>query len=93
MYEEIFPSSLSLRSRIFIMLQNKRGRYCDKIKLKDYFQIKFFPINYFICLILFDFKERIETNNRRLQEEMKITRKKIDDPTFYKNYLESYPFF
>jgi hypothetical protein len=31
-------------------------------------------------------------NNRRPQEDMKIMRIKIDEPEFFKNYLESYPF-
>jgi hypothetical protein len=92
MNEEIFPSLLSLRSRMFIRLQKIRGGYCDKIKFKDYFQIRCLPMIYFIVYIFFETSDSIVKIKNKIQEEMKITRRKIDDPAFFKNYFDSYPF-
>jgi hypothetical protein len=46
----------------------------------------------FIAFILFEIKDRKVKNNKIPQNEMKITRRKIDEPEFYKNYFELYPF-
>jgi hypothetical protein len=50
-------------------------------------------IIYFIVRILFEKIDIIEKNNRRTQEQMKIMRRKIDEPAFFKNNFESYPFY
>jgi hypothetical protein len=47
---------------------------------------------YLIVFILFEIKESIVKNKRSPQNEMKITRRKIDEPEFYKKYFELYPF-
>jgi hypothetical protein len=92
MYEEIFPSSLNLKSRIFKMLQKMRGGNWDKKKFKDYFQINCLIIIYFIFLILFEISDKIAKNDRKTHEERYIIRRKIEEPAFFKNYFESYPF-
>jgi hypothetical protein len=89
---EDFPSLLNLRSRMFIRLQKMRGGYWDKKKFKDYFQIRCLAIIYFILHILLETSDRKVKNKSKNQEEMKITRRKIDDPALFKNYFESYPF-
>jgi hypothetical protein len=90
--EEILPSSLNLKSRIFKRLQKMRGGYWDHKKFKDYFQINYFAIIYFIFLILFEIIYSIAKNNRRTHEEINIIRRKIEEPAMFKNYFESYPF-
>ena len=70
MYEEIFPSSLNLRSKIFIKLQNNRGGYWDNKKFIDYFQINWLHIIYFKILILFEISDNIAIIERIIHEDM-----------------------
>ena len=95
MYEDILPRfylSLNLKSYMFNKLQKNSGAAWDNIKFKDYFQIKCLEINNFTFLILSEISDNQEKMNRNPHKEMYITRRKIDDPEFFKNYFESYPF-
>jgi hypothetical protein len=90
-YEEIFPSSLSLKSRMFIRLQKMSGGYWEQKKFNDYFQINCLAIIYFIVLILLEIRDKNPKIIKIPNEERYIIRIKIDEPAFFKKSLDSYP--
>jgi hypothetical protein len=95
MTEEIFPKfslSLNLVSYIFNKLQRKRGGYCEIKKCNDCLHINCFIRNDLTQLILSEQRVKREKSIRKPQKDMKIKRRNIDEPEFFKNYFESYPF-
>jgi hypothetical protein len=95
MYEDIlarFSLSLNLKSYIFNKLQKNSGANWDNTKFNDYFQTNSLETNFLIALILSENWDNIDEINRIAQKIMKIIRRKIDEPEFFKNYFESYPF-
>jgi hypothetical protein len=74
-----------------IKLQKNSGGNWDNKKFKDYFQINCWEIINFNVLILLEISDSIAKNNSRPQVERYIIRRKIDEPAFFKNSLDSYP--
>jgi hypothetical protein len=95
MIEDIFPRfslSKNLVSCIFNKLQRKSGGYCDNKKFNDNLHINCFIKNDLTALILSEQRDKREKSSSKPQRKMKIKRRNIDDPEFFKNYFESYPF-
>jgi hypothetical protein len=62
------------------------------MKFIDCFHINYLASFYYKQAILFENRDKRDSNNRIIQPKMYIIRKKREDPEFFKNCLELNPF-